>query len=78
MNVSELVEFVDRTEHLGNIESSVLLFEDARVVEECPEIATRDVFLQPNEGLVIWGVTMGGRAARNHSEVDMCRVLKGV
>jgi hypothetical protein len=40
VNVTQLVEFVDTSKHLGGIEASVLLLEDTRVVEERTEVTS--------------------------------------
>lgn len=45
VDISELVELAYAHEHLGGIEPSVFLLEHSRIVQQCPEISTRDVFL---------------------------------
>lgn len=45
-DVSELVELVDRHEHLGDVEPSVLFLEHTRVVEKSSEVASGDILLQ--------------------------------
>lgn len=44
MDVAKRVEFSDTSEHFGDIEASVFLFQNARVVEKRAEIAARDIF----------------------------------
>lgn len=44
MEVSQLMQFVDASKHLANVEFRVFFFEHARVVEEGAEIAAWDVF----------------------------------
>jgi hypothetical protein len=45
-DVAELMQLIDSDEHLGDVESGMLLLEDSRVVEERTEVSSRDVFLQ--------------------------------
>jgi hypothetical protein len=45
MNVSEFVKLIDPHEHFCGVKSRVLLFQDARVVEQSSEISSRYVFL---------------------------------
>lgn len=44
MDVPQFMQLVDADEHLGDVEPRVLLFQDARVVQEGAEVATGDVF----------------------------------
>ena len=44
MNISKFVKLVDCCEHLADIESRVFLFQDPRIVEQCPEVTSRHVF----------------------------------
>lgn len=44
MNVTEDVKLIDGHEHLGGIEASMLLAENARVVEKSAEVTARHVF----------------------------------
>lgn len=45
VDVAELVKFSDSAKHLRDVEPRVLLLEDARVVEECPEVSAGDKVL---------------------------------
>ena len=44
MNVPKLVQFADSCEHLADIEARMLLLEDARIVEQCPKVASGNIF----------------------------------
>lgn len=44
MEISQLMQFVDASKHLANVEFRVFFFEHARVVEEGAEIAAWNVF----------------------------------
>ena len=46
MDITKLVESIDGTEHLCNVESSMAIGKDAGVVEQSSEISTRDILLQ--------------------------------
>ena len=46
MDITKLVESIDRAEHLCNIESSMAIGKDASIVEQSSEISTRDILLQ--------------------------------
>ena len=43
MNVAQLVQFIHSGEHLADVEPRMLLLQHSRVVEECSEVASRDV-----------------------------------
>jgi hypothetical protein len=49
MDVSQFVQLVDSSKHLRGIQSSVLFFKYARVVEQRTEVSSRDVFLTPDQ-----------------------------
>lgn len=44
MNVPELVQFANSCEHLADVEPCMFLLEDARIVEQCPKVASGDIF----------------------------------
>ena len=57
VDVPELVELADGSEHLADVEAGVLLLEHARVVEQGAEVAAGDVFHgEVDEGGVLEGV----------------------
>lgn len=43
MDVTELVQLADRGEHLADIEACMLFLEDARIVQQCPKVASRHI-----------------------------------
>jgi len=38
VDVSEFMKFVDRSKHLADVKPRVFLFQNPRVVEQCPEV----------------------------------------
>lgn len=44
MDVPKFVEFVDRSEHFGDVELRVFFFQDARIIQQGTEVTTWDVF----------------------------------
>lgn len=43
MNIAELVQLIHASKHFRDVETSVTLFEDARVVQEGAKIPSRDI-----------------------------------
>lgn len=43
VDIPKFVELVHRREHFANIKPRVFLFQDPRVVEQCPEVTPRHV-----------------------------------
>lgn len=81
MNVAELVQLVDGAKHLRNVEPSMLLLQDARVVEQGTEVAASDEVLSSGK--------RGRRSARStepteyeaqthHGKIDVSRILECV
>src|SRR5712691_3872261 len=44
MNVPELVQFANSREHFADVEPRMFLLEDARIVKQCPKVASGDIF----------------------------------
>ena len=44
MDVPQFVQLTDTDKHLTDVKPGMLLLQHARVVEECPKIASRHVF----------------------------------
>lgn len=55
VDISELVKLAYAHEHLGGIKPGVFLLEHSRIVQQCPEISTRDVFLPIN--IITWSAS---------------------
>lgn len=43
MDVAELVQLANSGEHLGDVEACMLFFENARIVQQCPKVASRHI-----------------------------------
>ena len=81
MNVTEFVQLAHSHEHLGRVESSVFLLEHSRVVQQGPEISTRDVFLRSSSSSQSAGIVPTGRivtSRTHHGEVHVIPVLKRI
>ena len=72
--VPQFVQLVDSSKHLCGIQSSVLFFKYARVVEQRTEVSSRDVFL----GLISHAGYELSDGITHHCEVDMFLVLESV
>jgi hypothetical protein len=55
VDVPELVKLAYAHEHFGGIEPSVFLLEHSRIVQQRPEVSTRDVFLPIN--ILTWSAS---------------------
>jgi hypothetical protein len=49
VNISKLVELVDSHEHFCGVKLGMFLFKDTRVIQQCPEISSWDVFLHVSQ-----------------------------
>jgi hypothetical protein len=76
MDVSQLVQFIDTHKHLGRVELCMFFLEHARVVQQCTEITTRDVFLQINRQRSISSPL--NEDCTHHCKIDMFAVLESI
>ena len=75
MDVSQLVQLVNACEHLCCVESCMLLFQNARVVEQSPEVSSGHILLRVESRL------QGDSAMMDetyHCQVDVLLILEGV
>lgn len=60
VNIAKLVQGIDRTEHLGDVKSSMLLLQDPRVVQESPEVSTWYILLRSEHVYISFYCGQGG------------------
>jgi hypothetical protein len=81
MNVPELVQFANSREHLADVEPRMFLLKDARIVKQCPKVASGNIFHREVHMLCIlkgiqqadqpWGFRRGEDVSLNEDVSDL-------
>jgi hypothetical protein len=57
MNITQHMQRINATEHLGNIETSMSIMQHTGVIQQCPEITTGNIFhRQIDLGVILEGI----------------------